>query len=160
MEAPEDVQGTDCGQVSQDNNSFGTGGTCLRTYGPATTRRGTPVDVVVSLCVNPLEGAPVRLDFSGGQEHEMLVRDSTGTGTSPTFTGPVRWRWSRTVTFTQGAHQRSVAPDRCLRWTTRWDGRDNDGNLLPPGTYDLELKITEGSGSYNGSVGQRLTVEG
>jgi hypothetical protein len=114
---------------------------------------------LLSFCKNALSNESARFPFATGQEHEMTVRDRADDNDGfPTDNGRLRWTWSKTVTFSQGAHERTLAPNRCLEWTTPWDGRDQTGALLPPGDYEIRMRVTESSGRWNNQVGQRISI--
>jgi hypothetical protein len=99
----------------------------------------------------------VRLDFRGGQEHDIIVReivrDENGAATGG---GKILWTWSHTVTFPEGPHTRTLASGRCLRWSTPWQAQDRAGNPLPSGEYYVEHRMT--ASSWGGATGRTLTV--
>ena len=151
VEAPQDVAGRDCGQVQDAPGGFNTNGRCMHITAPSSVRRGESALIVLSYCVSPLS-QPDRLAFRGGQEHELRIRDNEKEDGFVTGRGAIRWTWSSTLTFTQGAHERMVQPDRCLEWTTTWDTRDAQGQLLPPGSYFAQLTLTSSPGLEAGGT--------
>jgi hypothetical protein len=120
-------------------------------------QRGEPVELVTSFCVSRYAAFSVPLQFRGGQEHDVIVReqirDENGAATGR---GQILWTWSHTVTFPEGPHKRTLEPGRCLRWSTPWRTQDRGGNPLPPGEYFVEYRMT--ASSYGGAVGTSVRV--
>ena len=99
--------------------------------GPA-VRRGTPVVIVQGACTGP-DGAGDNVDvFAGGQETELVVRRDGG---------PEVFRFSSTVRYVQGPHERRLRPGRCLEYRQVWDGVDAAGRPVPAGEYELEMTV-------------------
>lgn len=74
---------------------------------------------------------PVVLGYATGQEHEVTVFDDS--------TDELVHRFSETVEYPQGAHERSIAAGRCLSWTGTWDTTGRDGQPAPPGSYRVRI---------------------
>lgn len=159
VESPRETAGRDCGQVQDGGNGFSTNrGGCIRGRAPFTVQRGEPVDLVTSFCLSPFRTEPAVLEFRGGQEHEILIREQErDSGGFVTGRGKILWTWSRTVAFTQGPHTRTLAPDRCLEWTTRWRTQDQAGSTLPAGEYFVEYRMTA-SDPWGGTMGSTINV--
>lgn len=160
VERPRLAPGHDCGNVEDAGNGFHVGGgPCIRGSGPQTLRRGQRGTFVLSMCQYALEDETLVLGFRTGQEHELTVRDRVDDENGfPTDEGTQRWKWSSTVRFTQGLHQRALPPDRCFEWTTVWDGRDQNGRLLPAGRYMISQRITDSSGFGRIPTGLGITL--
>ena len=96
--------------------------------GASTVKRGGQVKATIDLCV--AHGAPPAvIGYDDGQEHEVTV-----------FRGDdVVYRFSDTVVYTQGAHERRIGDGRCLIWTGIWDTTLSDGSLAPPGGYRVRV---------------------
>jgi hypothetical protein len=47
----------------------------------------------------------------------------------------VLWRWSQNLTFPQQVTQLTFDPYSSKTYSVEWDGVQNDGTQLPPGTY-------------------------
>lgn len=159
VESPREVPGRDCGQVQDGGSGLSTNRAgCIRGRAPFTAQRGAPVDLITSFCLSPYRTDPALLEFRGGQEHEILIREQDRDADGfVTGRGKILWTWSRTVTFTQGPHTRTLAPDRCLEWTTRWRTQDQAGSTLPAGEYFVEYRMTA-SDPWGGTMGSTINV--
>jgi hypothetical protein len=93
--------------------------------GQSTVASGGSVSASVDICV-PHGGDRLRVGFAGGQEHEVTVFGQSRERV---------YRFSDTVTYPQGAHERIVEDGRCLAWTGVWDVTLADGSDAPPGDY-------------------------
>ena len=160
VERPREVPGHDCGNVEDAATGFHVGGgPCIRGTGPYTLRRGESATFVLSMCQYALSDDTLVLGFRTGQEHELTVRDRVDDEDGfATDAGTRRWTWSAGLRFPQGLHQRALPPDRCLEWTTTWDGRDQSGRLLPAGEYVVEQRLTDSSGFGRVPTGQGITL--
>lgn len=117
----------------------------------STAPQGGQVMGRLSYCVSYNED-PVVLRYGDGREHEVLVRRG-GEG------GPVVWRFSDTVDYTQGAHERSVDGGRCLEWTGVWDTSLADGSDAPPGEYYVTvLAVPDRVGDWAVQEGDAASV--
>ena len=53
----------------------------------------------------------------------------------------------------------TVAAASCLVWSSTWDGRDEHGFVVPPGTYTIGYGFETTSGPFGGfTSGDTLTV--
>jgi hypothetical protein len=72
--------------------------------------------------------------FNGGQEKEVVVRTED--------TQQEVFRFSATVTYVEGAHERRLRPGRCIEWTGRWNLVRTDGSPVPAGQYRMTMTVT------------------
>jgi Intracellular proteinase inhibitor/S-layer homology domain len=82
-----------------------------------------PVDLTFTVTNTGKEDA--KFDFATTQQYDFTVK----TGTTEVA------RWSLGQTFVQGALNLLLAPGRSFVYTTRWLQKDQDNQLVPPGTY-------------------------
>ncbi len=92
---------------------------------------GRVVSVEFQICATSDSPGAVVLGFAGGGEHDATVR-AEGDAT-------VLWRFSDTVRFTGGRHERSLDNRECLGYRVDWKAVDSNGAPLRAGRYDLEL---------------------
>jgi hypothetical protein len=85
--------------------------------------RGEPV--TLRFTVQNRGTAPVTLTFRSGQMYDFSVRR----------VGREVWRWSHDRMFTQAIQEVVLRAGEERVFTERWNQRDFDGNLVPPGTY-------------------------
>jgi len=70
--------------------------------------------------------------FDSGQETELVVsRD-----------GIEVFRFSDTVRYLDGPHERRLRPGRCIEWRQTWRGVTTAGQAVPAGTYQVSLTMT------------------
>ncbi len=115
------------------NGVGGDRGWCTRWVGPASTRRGVPVDLTFEVC--RLDVTADVLRFSSTKEIDYSLRAKT-TSPSRTF-----WRWSTGRRFTTRETSLTVPARMCARWTTTWSTRVDDGTLAAPGQYLLNYAL-------------------
>jgi hypothetical protein len=120
-------------------------------------RRGEQAQVVLGYCKGQDSGDDVYF-FGGGQEKDVVV--TTEHGVEEVF------RFSLTVRYVEGAHERRLRPGKCLQWTGRWDLVTTDGRPVPAGTYRMTMTVradrheqpfTEPRG-YEETVSTKITV--
>jgi hypothetical protein len=128
IDAPAVCQGTPGQTDPYFASANGCGG--YSSGGTSSTAQGGQATGTIGLCVSHNED-DLLLDFDGGQEHEVLVFDERN--------GARVYRFSDTVTYPQGAHQRRIAGGRCLTWTGVWDTTLGDGSDAPPGDYRVRI---------------------
>ncbi|MFQ3293753.1 MAG: hypothetical protein ACI9PP_000600 [Halobacteriales archaeon] len=71
------------------------------------------------------DDAPVELQFSDGQESDLVIEDADGTEV---------WRWSAGRMFTQMLQQKQLIPDGTLTYEFEWDAPD-------PGEYEATATL-------------------
>ena len=112
----------------------------MATANRTNTPSGGFVEVTAELCNSLSSSRAYVAEFPGGREHDL--RASYGDI-------PV-WTWSRAHTFPEGEHTRAIDPGYCLSWVTRWDTRDDEGQLVDPGIYylDATIEIADGTRQF------------
>jgi len=105
-------------------------GWCLDYSGPSASRAGMPVFLSVDICRIRGLGAGT-LHFGDAQEADIWVYGSEAQ----------HWQWSHGRQFAATPHTIRVAAGTCLRWTTRWTTRDDNGQLLPRGSYSISVSV-------------------
>lgn len=93
-------------------------------------RRGTAVTLASGQCNGPGDGATV-YEFRGGQETELVVQRD----------GREVFRFSSTVRYAEGAHERHLRGGRCLEFRQAWRGVTTAGDPVPAGEYRLVLSV-------------------
>jgi hypothetical protein len=96
-----------------------------------TARRGQQVTASYGQC-SRAEVATVFV-FGGGQEKEVVVTDADGQEV---------FRFSATVRYAEGAHERRLRPGTCIEWTGRWDLVTSDGQPVPAGSYRMKTTVS------------------
>lgn len=142
-EHPRTFEGT-CG----DTIVMGPNSWCYPARHERVVSSGDQVDLIVGICNSGTSLEPLELVYADGQEHEVTVKDdrspsgSNGGSSADEGSGAaLRWTWSRSLRILGGPHERQVPPGACTEWTTRWDTRDQDGRLLPPGHYVVAQQL-------------------
>jgi hypothetical protein len=91
---------------------------------------GAPVPLTLTV-TNPGR-SPLTLQFSSSQQYDFEVRRE----------GQVVWRWSADRMFTQALTSLTLNPGTSLRFTETWKQQDNNGQPVPPGTYEVVATLT------------------
>jgi hypothetical protein len=105
-------------------------GWCLDYSGPSASRAGMPVFLSVDICRIRGLGTGT-LHFGNAQEADVRVYGSE----------EKHWQWSHGRQFAATPHTVRVTAGTCLRWTTRWTTRDDNGQLLPRGSYSISVSV-------------------
>ncbi len=121
--------------------------------GSTTVRQGEPVEIGFGSC-NPRGSIlDAVLEFDSGREHQMTARVEGG---------PEVFRFSDSVRYPQGAHERRLAQGRCLEYRNTWRTQDARGRPVPAGTYQLSLRLApdrvNGQPRDEGTYSIRVTV--
>ncbi len=96
-------------------------------------RRGEVVRATVGgSCSGPDNSGENVYAFDGGQETELVVRRA----------GIAVFRFSDTVRYPDGPHERRLRPGRCIEWRQTWRGVTTAGKAVPAGTYQVTLTMT------------------
>lgn len=104
---------------------------CGYASGGGSVRQGGQARVVLGACQSR-GGRSVTFGYAGGQEHDVVV----------TRDGREVFRFSPTVRYTQGAHERTIAAGRCLAWSGVWQTELQDGSPAPAGRYEMSVVTT------------------
>lgn len=107
-------------------------GWCLDYPGPASAPAGLPVDLSLDLCRIKGLGTGT-LHFRDAQEANVSIYGQRRSES---------WTWSHGRQFAATPHMLTVRAGQCLRWTTRWTTRANNGTPLPRGTYSISVYVT------------------
>jgi hypothetical protein len=87
---------------------------------------GTPVRLVLEL--KNLTGETLTLNFSTGKQYDFAVHNADS---------QIVWKWSQGKAFTQAFTTISLAPKEQIKFTPVWDQKDNGGNQVPAGKYQI-----------------------
>lgn len=113
------------------------GGGCTYSSGGPTAdvvRRGEQAQVVFGLCTSRDDIGDHVFFFDGGQEKEVVVTPQDDVS-KQTF------RFSSTVRYVEGAHERRLRRGACIQWTGRWDLVTTDGEPVPAGSYEMTMRV-------------------
>jgi hypothetical protein len=100
------------------------------TAGNSIHAAGEPVTMTLTV-TNP-RPAPVTLAFAWSQQYDFEVR-----------LGPkTLWRWSTDRVFAQALTHRVLGPSEKWVLTESWDGRDDEGQIMAPGSYEIVARLT------------------
>jgi hypothetical protein len=113
------------------------GGACTYQSGGATpevVRRGGQVQIVYGFCKGPNDVGDTVFSFAGGQEKDVVVVDDENISQEV-------FRFSSTVRYVQGPHDRRLRRGTCIQWTGRWDLVTTSGEPVPTGSYTIRMRI-------------------
>lgn len=115
-----------------------TGGDALCRYAGGTApgstlEPGEQATAVLGYCLPRDAAGAYVFSFRGGQEKDVVVTPADG--------GEELFRFSTTVRYVDGAHERRLRPGQCLAWTGRWQLTASDGSPVPPGDYVLSMTV-------------------
>jgi len=86
--------------------------------------QGKPIHFAIAVAVRE----PMTLNYRTSQRYDLAVMDSQGQEV---------WRWSRHREFAQVAEEVALQANRTLTFAETWDQRDDDGQQVPPGNYQV-----------------------
>lgn len=89
--------------------------------------------LAMDICV-PVGTRARRFSFATTQEVDLTV--SSGNSSNR----PKVWTWSLGQAFRSNEHHVDISAGECVTWSTVWDGTDEAGNGLEPGSYRLDVR--------------------
>ncbi len=89
-----------------------------------------PVDLTLTITNTGKQDA--KFDYTTNQQYDFLIKRG----------GTEIARYSFGRTFIQGGFDLLLAPERSFVYTTRWLQKDQDNQLVPPGTYTITAVST------------------
>jgi hypothetical protein len=114
----------------------------LTTFG-SFFEQGKPLQLIITVAVRD----PMTLYYPTSQRYDLAVIDSQGEEV---------WRWSRNLTFAQVTEEVSLGANEARSFTETWDQRDNDGQPVPLGNYQIVAESSHCDASYE-NCGQLTT---
>jgi hypothetical protein len=87
---------------------------------------GKITSYLISLWGRNLSDRPITLAFGNHPVHDIIVTNDDGTEV---------WRWSHGKVFSPVPKVKTLNPHEQFEFITEWDQRNNEGHLVPPGTY-------------------------
>ena len=121
-------------------------GLVSQSVNPGTLAAGSTVTITQDECNGTAQ--PLVLDYPGGQQHDATVTGPTG----------VLWHWSTGRTFTTAPTETTIAAHTCVTWSSVWNGRDDTGQLVPAGTYTVQVEFVDADGSLHTEKAGSATV--
>lgn len=88
--------------------------------------QGQPIEMTLTLINCDLE--PVTRSFKDAQRYDFMVSDEGGAEV---------WRWSADQAFAQVTGEETFQPGQKVTYSETWDQTDNEGQSVPPGTYQV-----------------------
>jgi hypothetical protein len=114
----------------------------LTTFG-AFFDEGEPIQLAITVAVRE----PMTLYYRTSQRYDLAVINSQG---------QELWRWSRDRTFAQVTAEVPLAANEMLSFTETWDQRDDDGQQIPLGDYQIVAESSHCDANYE-NCGQLTT---
>jgi hypothetical protein len=114
----------------------------LTTFG-AFFEQGTPIQLAITVAARE----PTTLYYRTSQRYDLAVVNSEGQEV---------WRWSRDRAFAQVTEEVPLEANGMLSFTETWDQRDNDGQQVPPGNYQIVAESSHCDANYE-NCGQLTT---
>jgi hypothetical protein len=114
----------------------------LTTFG-AFFDQGKPLRLGITVAVR----VPMTLYYRTSQRYDLAVINSQGQEV---------WRWSRDRTFAQVTEEVALGANGMLSFVETWDQRDNDGQQVPPGNYQIVAESSHCDANYE-NCGQLTT---
>ena len=134
-----------------DTTGRAASGWCMQTDPPRSGITGRPVDLALSLCRLPGFGSAAA-SFPTTAEAGYALEERSG--------GATLWDHARQHPPRTGRHDRQVEPGRCLTWTVTWTNRNNEGQPIAPGRYELRLSVlADNTGGPNTAVTQTYAYQ-
>ncbi len=119
------------------------GGSCSYQSGgpPEVVRRGQQVQIVLGMCKGTNDIGDSVYSFAGGQEKDVVVVDDDDISQEV-------FRFSSTVRYVEGPHERRLRRGSCIQWTGRWDLVRTDGEPVAAGSYTISMRVRADSETY------------
>jgi hypothetical protein len=114
----------------------------LTTFG-AFFEQGEPIQMAITVAVRD----PMTLYYPTSQRYDLAVIDSEGQEV---------WRWSRDRAFAQVTADVLLEANEMLSFVETWDQRDNDGEQVPLGNYQIRAESPHCDANYE-NCGQLTT---
>lgn len=114
----------------------------LSTFG-AFFDQGKPIPLAISVAVRD----PLTLYYRTSQRYDLAVVDSQGQEV---------WRWSRDRAFAQVTEEVPLGAGETLSFAEIWDQRENDGQQVPLGNYQIVAESSHCDANYE-NCGQLTT---
>jgi hypothetical protein len=83
--------------------------------------------------VHDLTKKPIIYDFPTAQQFDVTVTDAQGN---------IVWDWAKQHVFASTLTALQLKPGQEKTYRLIWDGRDQQGHLVPPGSYTLNARMT------------------
>jgi hypothetical protein len=96
---------------------------------------GEPIQLGITVAVKE----PMTLYYRTSQRYDLSVTNSEGQEV---------WRWSRDRTFAQVTEEVTLQANEMLSFAETWDQRDNDGQQVPPGNYQIVAESSHCDANY------------
>lgn len=109
---------------------------------------GKPVQLVLEL--KNLTDETLKLEFSSGKQYDFEVHD---------FNNQLVWNWSHGHVFIQSYTTITLGPKEQIKFTPDWDQKDNNGNQVPAGTYQVTGLIPTLGPEIVDSQSKSLTIK-
>jgi hypothetical protein len=106
----------------------------LTTFG-AFFDQGTPIQLAITVAVRD----SMTLYYRTSQRYDLTVINSQGQEV---------WRWSRERTFAQVTEEVTLKANGTLSFAETWDQRDNDGQQVPVGDYQVVAESSHCDANY------------
>jgi len=114
----------------------------VTTFG-AFFEEGEPIQLSMTVAVRE----PMTLYYRTSQRYDLAVIDSEGQEV---------WRWSRDRAFAQVTAEVPLEANEMLSFADTWDQRDNDGQQVPTGNYQVVAESSHCDANYE-NCGQLTT---
>ena len=114
----------------------------LTTFG-AFFEQDKPIQLAISVAVRD----PLTLYYRTSQRYDLAATDSQGQEV---------WRWSRDRAFAQVTEEVPLEAGETLSFAETWDQRDNNGQQVPLGNYQIVAESSHCDANYE-NCGQLTT---